>query len=350
MKNGKILITGGAGFIGSHTADALARRGYKIRILDNLEPVVHRGRWPKYVLGRGYELIRGDVRSHADWKKVLRGVSFVYHIAAYQDQRPDFSNFFHVNSVGTSFLYEIIAAKNLPIKKVIIAGTQFVYGDGLYKCAHEKKPFYADLRGENDLERKKWDILCLRGNHAKFLPFKEGQELQPTNAYGLSKLAAEKLSLRFGRTYNIPTTVFRYSIVQGARQSPHNLYSGAIRIFVTQALSGKPLTVFEDGMQTRDFVNVKDVVAANVVALKNKKMDFEIYNVGGGRAHRVLDFAKLVKRLTGSESPIKIGDYRRTDTRHAASDISKLKKLGWRPRFTPEDSIKEYLDWYRKNF
>lgn len=345
-----VLITGGAGFIGSHTADALARRGYKIRILDNLEPIVHRGKWPGYVLGKGYELIRGDVRKKSDWRKALRGVSYVYHLAAYQDQRPDFGKFFEVNTVGTSLLYELIAEKSLPVKKVIFASTQFVYGDGLYRCPHSRKPFYAELRTLDDFHKKRFDIVCPHGKAAKFLPFREEQEPQPTNAYGLSKLAAEKLALRFGKTYGIPTAVLRYSIVQGARQSPRNLYSGALRIFVQQALGGKPITVFEDGMQTRDFVNIKDVVAANLLVLKNPKTDFEIYNVGGGKGYRVINFAHMVKEIAGSTSKIVVGGFRRTDTRHAASDISKLKKLGWRPRFTVKDSVKDYLKWYINEF
>ena len=358
MKKEKILITGGAGFIGSHTADALAKKGYKIRILDNLEPVVHDGKWPAYLKNRGYELMRGDVRNKRDWQRALRGVSYVYHIAAYQDQRPDFSKFFHTNTAGASLLYEVIAEKKLPVKKVIIASTQFVYGDGQYVCSHNKQSFYADLRTREDFKKKRFNILCphgsprqilhgknWRGKPAKFLPFKESQEPQPTNAYGLSKLASEKLALRFGKTHGVPTTIFRYSIVQGSRQSPRNPYSGAIRIFIGQALKGKPITVFEDGMQTRDFVNVKDVVAANVLALKNKKTDFQTYNVGGGKAHKVLDFANMVKRVLGSGSRIKIGGFRSTDTRHAVSDISKLKKLGWKPKFNPEQSVKEYILW-----
>ena len=142
-KREKILITGGAGFIGSHTADALSKRGYKIRILDNLQPPVHNGRWPGYVLRKGFELMRGDVRKKADWLKALRGVSYVYHLAAYQDQRPDFSKFFETNTTSAAFLYELIVEKKLPVKKVILASTQFVYGDGMYMCAHGKSPTFA---------------------------------------------------------------------------------------------------------------------------------------------------------------------------------------------------------------
>ncbi len=349
MKKELVLITGGAGFIGSHTADALAKKGYRIRILDNLENVVHGGKWPKYVLGREYELIRGDVRNAADWAKALKRVACVYHFAAYQDERRDFSKFFHVNTVGTSLLYELIAGKKLPVKKVVIASSQFVYGDGEYKCSHNKKLFYPELRSLSDLKRREFEILCAHGEPAKFSPFKEAQKPNPTNSYGLSKEALENLSLKFGKTYGVPTVILRYSVVQGARQSPKNLYSGALRIFVTQALKGKPITVFEDGHQLRDFVNIKDVVAANLKVLQNEKADFGIWNVGGGRAWSVLSFANLVKKITGSKSVIKIGGFRRTDTRHAVSDISKLKKLGWKPRFSPEDSVRKYLEWYRKD-
>jgi len=262
------------------------------------------------------------------------------------------ASFFHTNTLGTSLLYELIAEKKLPIKKVIIASSQFVYGDGIYQCSHNKnkKLFYPELRKLSDFQRKRFDILCPHGARAKFSRFKEIQQLAPTNSYGLSKRAMEALAVRLGITHGIPTTILRLSIVQGPRQSPTNLYSGALRIFTLQALAGKPITVFEDGLQTRDFVNVKDVVAANLLALKNRKADFKIYNVGGGHAYRVLDFAKLVKRVTGSKSKIVIGGFRRTDTRHAVSDISKLKRLGWRPRFTPEDSVRDYVLWYQENF
>ena len=344
----KILITGGAGFIGSHTADALLKLGYKVRILDNLEPPVHNGRWPKYVLGKGFELMRGDVREKRVWERALKGVSAVYHLAAYQDQRPDFSKFFETNTVSTALLYEVAVAKHLPIKKVILASSQFVYGDGEYRCRHNGKSFYPELRTLENFRKKQFDIMCGHGTSAQFIPFQEDQKVTPTNSYGLSKFALEELAMRLGKTYGIPTTAFRYSIVQGPRQSPKNLYSGALRIFVSQALAGVPITVYEDGKETRDFVSIKDVVAANLLALRSKKTDFQIFNVGGGRAHKVLDFAKAVQRITGSRSEIKIGAFRRTDTRHAVSDISKFKKLGWRPRFAPEDSVKDYVRWFRE--
>ena len=342
-----ILIPGGAGFIGSHTADVLAKKGYRIRILDNLLSAVHNNTWPGYVKGRGYELIKGDVRKKKDWVRALRGVSYVYHFAAYQDQRPNFSVFFTTNTVSTALLYEIIVEKKLPIKKVILASSQFVYGDGMYRCVHTGETFFPELRSIDALQKKSWEILCLHKAPAIPIPFREDQRVSPTNSYGLSKHALEEAALRLGKTYGVPTVLMRYSIVQGPRQSPRNLYSGVLRIFCAQALTGKPITVYEDGKQKRDFVNIEDVVVANIGVLNNPKADFKVFNVGGGRGILVLDFAKLVKKITNSASHIIVSGFRRTDTRHAISDISKLKKLRWKPRFGPEKSIRDYINWLR---
>lgn len=344
----KILIIGGAGFIGSHTADALAKKGHKIRIFDNLEPPVHTGKWPPY-LSRDYELVKGDVRNKEELSKALEGIDYVYHLAAYQDQMPDFSKFFHVNTVSTALIYEIIVEKKLPIKKFVLASSQFVYGDGIYKCKHNGKLFYPELRSVEQFKNRKWEILCEHQEPAEFIPFKEDQQVSPTNSYGLSKLALENLSLRFGKTYNIPTTLFRYSIVQGQRQSPLNFYSGALRIFVTQALAQEPISVYEDGNQLRDFVNIEDVARANALAIEKKETDFQIFNVGSGIAYKVIDFANTVKKLTKSNSKILIEGFRRTDTRNAISDISKLKSMGWNPIYNTEKSIKDYINWIKES-
>jgi len=218
----------------------------------------------------------------------------------------------------------------------------------MYRCAHSKKQFYPEVRSLEQFESKDWDIRCPHGGRARFTKFQENQPVTPTNSYGLSKYALENLALRLGKTYGIPTTALRYSIVQGSRQSPRNLYSGALRIFVSQALAGVPITVYEDGLAMRDFINVHDVVRANLLALKNIKTNFEIFNVGGGKAYSVLSFAKLVVRLTGSTSKIITSGFRRTDTRYAVSDISKLIKIGWRPRYDTAHSVQEYVDWFIK--
>jgi dTDP-L-rhamnose 4-epimerase len=342
----RVLITGGAGFIGSHTADALKDKGLKVRLMDNLSADSHGNRWPDYVSRKGYELVKGDVRRKEDWAKALAGVDYVMHFAVHKDFRPDFSNFFLTNTVGTSLLYEVAVEKRIPLKKVVIASSQAVYGDGFYECDHgAHKIFHAELRSWEKLLECHWDIVCSHGKPAKPLRFREDQKVAPVNSYGISKYAAENLSLRLGRTFEIPTTILRYSVVQGPRQSLHNLFSDPLRVFVLQALGDEPITVFEDGEQTRDFVNVKDVVSANVLVLQKPQTNFEVLNVGGERAVKLIDLAKAVKRITGSPSEVVLGNFRRTDIRHAVSDISRLKKYGWRPKRSTEDSIRSYIDW-----
>lgn len=343
----KVLITGGAGFIGSHTADLLNEKGYSVRILDNLSPSVHEGEWPGYVKGKGFELIKGDVTNKEDLLNALKGVDYVIHLAAFQDQLPNFSKFFLTNTVSTALIYELIHTKNLPIKKVIYSSSQFVYGDGFYKDS-EGNLFMPELRSLEQFKQQKWDVLDKKGNKSELIPFKEDQELNPTNSYGLSKVAAEKLILRMGKTYNIPSSIARYSIVQGPRQSPRNLYSGVLRIFVTQALSSQPLTVHEDGNQLRDFVNVYDVAKANLLLMENQETNFQIYNIGGGKGYTILSFAELVKKITGTSSEIIIEGFRKTDTRNAVSDTSKLSSLGWTPQYTPEKAIKDYVSWIKE--
>lgn len=343
-----VLITGGAGFIGSHTADALAGSGYNVRIVDNLQAEVHAGCWPGYLSGKGFELIRADVRDRTAWQRALdESVEAVFHLAAYQDQRSDFSTFFETNTTSTALMYEVIVARGLRVRKVVFSSSQFVYGDGAWRTS-EGQVFHPELRSLDDLENKRWDIMAPDGGAAEHLPFEESQAVAPTNSYGVSKYAAELTALRLGKTYGIPTTVLRYSIVQGPRQSPRNLYSGALRIFIQQALAGEPVTVYEDGRQQRDFVNVHDVVAANLTVLRSPESDFEVFNVGGGSAVRVLDFARAVVAATGSRSAIVVGGFRRTDTRHAVSGIDKLMRLGWKPARGIDTSIRDYVSWYQQ--
>ena len=343
----RVLITGGAGFIGSHTADLLSSKGYSIRILDNLEQPVHDGSWPDYVQNKGYELIEGDVSNKEVLTEALKDVDYVFHLAAYQDQMPDFSKFFRVNTVSTAMIFEIILENKFPVKKIVYSSSQFVYGDGIYMSWNGGE-FFPELRTEEQFQNKKWDILDSNKEVARFISFRENQKINPTNSYGLSKMASENLALRLGKTYGIPVSILRYSIVQGARQSPRNIYSGALRIFVAQALSGMPITVTEDGNQLRDFVNVEDVAKANLLMIENSQTNFEIYNVGGGRGYSVKDFAEMVKEITDSNSEILIdGRFRRTDTRNAVSDISKLKNLGWNPIYSPLKSIHDYAEWIK---
>ena len=421
----RVLVTGGAGFIGSHTVDALLEKGHEVRILDNLQKPVHLKGKPGWVPDEA-EFILGDVRDKAMWERCLDGVDAVYHFAAYQDYLPDFSTFFHVNAVGTALLYEVAVEKKIDLAKVVVASSQFVQGEGIYRCrmsecrgqyfdkkfrrlprlntlegdpaqlgregekfsGEEGGVFLGEIRPEEQLRGGQWEMLCPAcGETGEWLWTPESY-VSPPNAYAMSKYSQEMQALTFGRRYGIPSVALRYSIVQGPRQSFYNAYSGACRIFSLNYYFGKVPTVYEDGLQCRDFVNIHDVVQANIMALEDERMDYEIFNVGGGKAYTVLEFAEIVREqmsevrsrrsedrdrrsevsrlrtrraralsrqeatpCQGSQRSGKLpvavipGLYRFGDTRNACSDISKIRGLGWEPRHSPVESVREYVEW-----
>ena len=349
MSKGHALISGGAGFIGSHTAEALLRAGYNVRVLDNLSPPVHRApnEWPEW-LPKDVERIFGDVRNRDDWRKALDGVDVVFHLAAYQDLLPNFSQFFHVNSVGTALLYELIVAEKLPVRKVVVASSQFVYGEGRYHCAQDGEVF-PDGRDPQRLAKGLWDPICPNcGGPIKPLPLLE-THANPKNQYSIAKYSQELMALALGRSYGIPSVAMRYSIVQGPRQSFRNAYSGVLRIFTLQMMSGRPPSIFEDGQQLRDYVNVADVARANLLALERDEANYQVFNVGGGRRYTVLEFARSVAEVLGVCLPLApSGEYRVGDTRHSVSDISKLQRIGWQPTKTPRESARDYIEWIRE--
>ncbi len=348
MSKGRVLITGGAGFIGSHTADELLGAGYEVRVLDNLSPPVHdgTGTWPQW-LPAGVERILGDVRNREDWSKALKGVDAVIHLAAYQDLLPNFSQFFHVNSVGTALLYEVIVAEKLPVRKVVVASSQFVYGEGRYRCAKDGEVF-PDGRAPERLGKAQWEPVCpVCGGEIAPLPLLE-THANPKNQYSIAKYSQELMAVALGRNYGIPSAAMRYSIVQGPRQSYRNAYSGVLRVFTLSNLAGRAAPVFEDGGQLRDYVNVGDVARANRLALESDAANFEVFNVGGGKGYTVLDFARIVADVLDVKHGLNVtGEYRVGDTRHSVSDISKLHRLGWQPTKTPRDSVRDYVKWIR---
>jgi dTDP-L-rhamnose 4-epimerase len=340
----RILITGGAGFIGSHTADRLLLLGHDVRVLDNLQKPVHLKGKPDY-LSPDIEFIEGDVRDKETLHRALRGIDAVYHLAAYQDYLSDFSTFFHTNAVSTALIYELIVEENLPIEKVIVASSQFVQGEGLYRKI-DGSIVAPMLRPVEQLERGQWDWLDENGEPMQWQWTPESHA-NPPNAYAMSKYSQEMQALRFGRRYNIPSVAMRYSIVQGSRQSFYNAYSGACRIFSLHYYFGKAPAIYEDGEQLRDFVNIHDVVDANVLVLDDERANYEAFCVGGGRPYSIVEFDRIVARAFGKEDiePNIPGEFRFGDTRHTCSDITKLRSLGWSPRRTAEDSVREYVEY-----
>ena len=340
----RVLVTGGAGFIGSHTVDRLIADGHNVIVLDALMAPVHRDGKPNY-LTPGAELFIGDVRNRDLLANLLRRVDAVYHLAAYQDYLPDFARFTDVNVTSTALIYEIAVAERLDLSRVVVASSQAAMGEGLYRCvAHgERTP---DGRPEAALEQSRWDVTCPVCGGPLQMQLTPERISNPQNAYGMSKFGEEMVAIQLGRRYGIPTVAMRYSIVQGPRQSVYNAYSGACRIFNLHYLLGSAPAVYEDGQAIRDYVNIHDVVDANVLVLTDERAAGRVFNVGGGAGYTTWEFAQIVRQHYGSKlAPRITGEYRFGDTRHIQSDIDALKQLGWSPQRLPADSVAEYAAW-----
>jgi dTDP-L-rhamnose 4-epimerase len=337
----KVLVTGGAGFIGSHTCDRLLSLGHEVVVLDALTPPVHRSGRPAHVIPE-VDFYQGDTRNRDLVTNLLRRVDAVYHFAAYQDYLPDFSRFSDVNVVSTALLYEIIVAERLDLARVVVASSQAAMGEGLYRCPAdgEQAP---GMRSEKAMASGKWDIPCPECGGPLEMRATPERISNPQNAYGISKLGQEMVAINLGRRYGIPSVALRYSIVQGPRQSVYNAYSGACRIFCLCYLQGVAATLYEDGGAIRDYVNIDDVVDANVLVLEDDRAIGRVFNVGGGKGYTTREFSDIVMRQYGSACPgVVTGEYRFGDTRHILSDISALRALGWEPRHTPAESVAAY--------
>lgn len=372
---GLCLVTGGAGFIGSYTVDLLLENGYEVRILDDLQPRVHPQGQPSWI-PKDVEFIRGDVASREDLSRALQGVHYVLHLAAYQDYLPDFSHFVHTNTESAALIFELVVSDSAryPVRKIVFASSQAVSGEGRYMCPICAKgiavpPIPEQLRTAGavaaaippsavcvpeprpieQLKRGDWEIRCpVCGGVMQPLLIDEGT-ISPGTAYGISKYAIELLADRLGRRYGVPTVSMRYTYVQGPRNSFYNAYSGITRRFALRLMHGLPPIIYEDGRQLRDYVNVRDVARANVMVLEDARADFQVFNVGGGRAVTVLELASTMLKEFGSDLvPLVPGEFRIGDTRHTVSDISRLRALGWEPVVPVEHSIAEYVAWIRE--
>ncbi len=340
MKN--VLITGGAGFIGSHLADNLYKSGkYNIRILDNLSEKTHYGRWPKY-LNHNYELFLGDVSNRIDLKSALKDVNIIFHLAAELDLNPQYQRFIDTNVGSTALIFELINEFNYPVEKVIIASTQFVYGHGKWGSS-KGDVFYPEKRVINDF----WDFSD-GDEKLNYLICKEDQKVNPPNHYALSKYFQEKFSITMGKLNNIHVNILRFSIIHGPRQSIKNTYSGALRTFCYFSALNKSYSSFEDNLSLRDFTPVYDAVEACKVVLE-KGLPYEYYNITNSEAISVKKLGEIISKFFNSKAIFSTKtEWRHGDIRHAVSCNKKLLKLGFEPKYTIEQVIKEYVEWFKK--
>lgn len=337
------LVTGGAGFIGSHIVDALLAKGYEVRILDALkEPVHPEGRLPGY-LSKHAEVIIGDVRDKSVVSRALEGVEVVFHEAAHQGYLPDYSTFFDVNTTGTAMLFEVIAEKGLQVKKIVIASSQAVYGEGQYRCK-EHGEYTPMPRPMKQLVNEQWEHTCPVCHKVMENQKAVETSVHPNTQYAISKYTQEMIGLNLGKRLNIPVVCLRYSIVLGKRQSFYNMYTGILRSFTTQLLFQQAPVIFEDGNMLRDYIHIDDVVAANMRVLEDARADYQSFNVGSGIRTNVLDFYKEVaKTMNSNLIPVINGEFRVGDVRHIVSSVAKLEALGWGCKKSLQHMISDYV-------
>lgn len=349
-----VLVTGGAGFIGSHLVDALIEGGHKVVAFDNLDPAAHPqpAKWPTYANPK-CQYILGDVRDKSALRSAMEGIDVVFHHAAAVGSgisMIDISRFVEVNSLGTANLLEIAVENRDQIKKVIVASSMTVMGEGTYECANHGV-YYPFLRPVEQLERKEWEMKCPEcGNVSRPLAMKEERPLLPLTIYGMTKMDEELETMLVGGFYQIPVVAFRYFSVYGPRQSLTNPYTGVIARFGTRVITGKEPLIYEDGDQLKDVIHVRDVVRANLLAMERGEANYQVFNLGNGEGLSVYRIGQLIaEKLGSSVQPVLTDQYRRGDARHGWADTSKGRRLlGWEPSLCAEDGFADLCEWLKR--
>ncbi|MGC8614088.1 MAG: SDR family NAD(P)-dependent oxidoreductase [Conexivisphaera sp.] len=347
----KVLVTGGAGFIGSFTVDLLVDKGYDVVVMDNYEYQVHLGRRPDYLNGKA-KYIDGDVRHEKHWMRALEGVDYIVHLAAAVGVGQSFweaRKYVSVNVTGTAILYQILIknrnlAKN--IRKIVVASSKSIYGEGAYRCP-EHGEVHPGPRSVEQLRRGDWEQRCpICGRPVEPIGIREEKPPQNLSPYALSKYATERLALQYSDVLGIPTVAFRYFNVYGPRQSLNNPYTGVVAIFLSRMKNGRSPVVFEDGRQVRDFVYVGDISRINVMALEDERIAGAV-NVGTGRPTSLLEMIGMLRELTGSSvEPEITGEFRPGDNRHDYADVTRLRAMMGDYQFTGvREGLAELVEW-----
>jgi dTDP-L-rhamnose 4-epimerase len=347
--NKTILITGGAGFIGSHLADELLAHGYRVRALDNLSPQVHGPNAPRpSYLHPDVELVTGDVRNPETVRRALDGVDAVYHFAAMVgvgQSMYEIARYTDVNNMGTATLLEALMER--PVERLVVASRLSVYGEGLYRAA-DGRVAEGTERGLEQLKARDWEVRDAAGEPLTPFPTPESKTPNLASVYALSKYDQERLCLVVGRAYNIPTVALRFFNVYGTRQALSNPYTGVLAIFASRFLNDQPPLITEDGRQQRDFVSVKDIARAGRLALETPGAEYEVFNIGSGEPISIVALAERLARVMGKEHlrPEITARYRMGDIRHCYADITKARDvLDYTPEVTLDDGMAELAAW-----
>ncbi|MGZ3951439.1 MAG: NAD-dependent epimerase/dehydratase family protein [Flavisolibacter sp.] len=351
----KILITGGAGFIGSYTADALIKGGHQVRILDNLHPQIHGldADFPQY-LSPEVETIRGDIRERNLVGRALEGIDVIYHLASETgvgQSQYEIARYFDVNVTGTGVLWEAIAEKRSSIQKVILASSRAVYGEGAYFCPQDGAVFPAG-RNLDSLSRADWSMKCPVCEQLVIsAPTDETSVIQPTSIYAQTKKIQEETCRLMGKTYGIPVVSLRYFNVYGPRQALSNPYTGVIATFCTRLMKGKPITIYEEGIPQRDFVHVRDVIQANLLALQyeNPNVPYPVFNVGSGIAMSLEFVAKTICDAMGYSNAYTLSvRHRIGDILSCYADLQRSRdKLNYKPTVSFKEGVCDMISWIR---
>ncbi|MBM7789582.1 NAD-dependent epimerase/dehydratase family protein [Tenggerimyces flavus] len=341
------LVTGGAGLIGSHIVDALCEAGHEVRVLDKLVEPTHQGR-PDW-LRPDVDYVIGDIRSPTDLRRALQGVEVLFHLAAFGGFAPGAADYFETNVTSYARILEVAQALGGRLRTAVVASSQAIYGEGTATCP-EHGAFDAALRSAEDLERGRWTVPCPAcGADATPSPTPESATAAPNSPYALSKLFLETAGLRLGPAYGVSTTMMRFGLTFGRRQSPTNPYCGIVSLFTQRMLRNKPILIYEDGRQRRDFISARDVARACVLTAFDDRASGRVFNVGTGLGTKVLDVVHRLAELLGVEpSAVMPGWYRVGEVRDLITDATALSVLGWKPEVSLEDALTDFVAWFRE--
>lgn len=350
----RVLITGGSGFIGSNLTLKLIDKGYDITILDNMSDQIHGSDYKNSQLFKNIDgkvrFILGDVQNKKDWLKALEGVNYIIHLAAETgtgQSMYEIERYTDVNIKGTAIMLDVLTNSEHGIEKVVVASSRAIYGEGRYSCSKDGDVFPVE-RTDEFMSKGDFNVKCpICNKDVELLPTTEDSKIHPTSIYGFTKQGQEEMCMIVGKSLNIPVVAFRYQNVYGPGQSLKNPYTGILSIFSTRIKNGNDINIFEDGLESRDFVYIDDVVDATILGMEKSCANYESFNIGTGEATDVITVAETLKRNYNVDININIsGNYRLGDIRHNFADISKAKNLlGFSPKYNFKMGINNFTNW-----